>query len=305
MRRAALLAVLTAALLRPGRLEGQAVVASAAHWFASPPVSDYRLAVSRADAGPFALSPFAQVALRGPRADRALLVGAGAELAARLGGGVSLLAGASAGFLDLGGTLGLGLWGSWSTGLAAELLRMGPVAFSLEARYQELSRGGVSGVSLGGRLGTPLRRDRPRSPPASAPPPAVPAGAAGTVVRAAVDAMGTPYQWGGNDGNGFDCSGLIQFAYAQVGVALPRRSVDQAAAGSAVAADPAQLLPGDILVFAARPGGAVSHVGLYTGEGRFIHSASAGVRISRLARDDPDGRWWVERWVGARRVLAP
>jgi len=63
------------------------------------------------------------------------------------------------------------------------------------------------------------------------------------------------------------------------------------------------LRPGDILAFAGRPGGSVTHVGLYIGDGRFIHSSSTGVRLSRLDRDDPDGKYWIPRWVGVRRIL--
>ncbi len=123
-----------------------------------------------------------------------------------------------------------------------------------------------------------------------------------SVARAAVAAMGTPYQWGGTDANGFDCSGLIQFAYRQAGIDLPRRSADQARAGVPVDRDLAALLPGDILTFATTGTSAVSHVGLYLGEGRFIHSATGGVQISVLSGLDPYGRWWFQRWVGARRV---
>jgi cell wall-associated NlpC family hydrolase len=124
------------------------------------------------------------------------------------------------------------------------------------------------------------------------------------VVRTAREAMGARYQLGGTgrDGGGFDCSGLIQRAYASVGVALPRRSLDQARQGRAVAREPDGLQPGDILTFANR-GRKVTHVGMYVGEGRFIHSASGGVRLSALSRDDPDGRWWWRRWVGVRRIL--
>jgi cell wall-associated NlpC family hydrolase len=123
------------------------------------------------------------------------------------------------------------------------------------------------------------------------------------VVGAALAAAGTPYRWGGNEANGFDCSGLIQYAYGQAGIAVPRRSVEQAGVGRPVERNPRALLPGDILAFSAVPGGEVTHVGLYLGDDRFVHSAADGVRISRLSASDPDGRWWVERWVGARRVL--
>jgi cell wall-associated NlpC family hydrolase len=80
-------------------------------------------------------------------------------------------------------------------------------------------------------------------------------------------------------------------------------SRDQALAGTAVSAMIDSLRPGDILAFAGRPGGSVTHVGLYIGDGRFIHSSSTGVRLSRLDRDDPDGKYWIPRWVGVRRIL--
>jgi cell wall-associated NlpC family hydrolase len=121
-------------------------------------------------------------------------------------------------------------------------------------------------------------------------------------VDIALGAMGTPYQWGGNDGNGFDCSGLIQYAYGRAGLSVPRRSIDQAAVGREVGRAESELRPGDILAFSANPGGPVSHVGLYVGQGRFIHSASSGVRISGLSATDPSGQWWFQRWITTRRV---
>lgn len=96
---------------------------------------------------------------------------------------------------------------------------------------------------------------------------------------------------------------MIRYAYAQHGVTLPRMSVDQARTGSEVGRAREQLAPGDILTFAAQPGGEVAHVGLYLGDGRFIHSARGGVQISELSDSDPVGKWWYERWVGARRLL--
>jgi cell wall-associated NlpC family hydrolase len=62
------------------------------------------------------------------------------------------------------------------------------------------------------------------------------------------------------------------------------------------------LLPGDLLTFSNR-GGPVTHVGLYIGERRFIHSATRGVQVSLLSQDDPYGRWWYVRWVGVRRIV--
>jgi cell wall-associated NlpC family hydrolase len=124
------------------------------------------------------------------------------------------------------------------------------------------------------------------------------------VIATATDVMGRPYEWGGtgSDGGGFDCSGLIQYAYAQHGIELPRRSVEQALEGSPVKTSLVAIQPGDLLTFSNR-GGPVTHVGLYVGEGRFIHSASHGVQVSTLSPDDPYGRWWYVRWVGARRLV--
>jgi len=116
---------------------------------------------------------------------------------------------------------------------------------------------------------------------------------------------GVPYVWGGSTPKGFDCSGLIQYAYAQQGITLPRVSTAQALTGQEVAKSLDALARGDILTFASQPGGSkVSHVGLYLGEGRFIHSSSSrGVMESTLSGTDPNGQWWFVRWVGARRVI--
>jgi len=126
---------------------------------------------------------------------------------------------------------------------------------------------------------------------------------AAAIVGTALTVMGTPYRWGGTSTDGFDCSGLIQYAYAQHGIALPRRSVEQAEAGAELSREIASLAPGDILTFSSEPGGAVQHVGLYVGDGRFIHSARGGVQISELSAADPVGKWWFDRWQGARRIL--
>lgn len=126
----------------------------------------------------------------------------------------------------------------------------------------------------------------------------------GNVVSTALEEMGQPYVWGGTgDGSGgFDCSGLIYFSYARHGVRIPRTSAGQATAGIAIERGIDALLPGDILTFAEN-GSDVTHVGLYVGEERFIHSASGGVRLSRLVEEDPNGRYWLRRWVGVRRVV--
>jgi len=121
---------------------------------------------------------------------------------------------------------------------------------------------------------------------------------AASVVDVALQSIGTPYRWGGSGENGFDCSGLIQYAYAELGISLPRTSADQIRSGDAVATDPHRLQPGDILGFSDGGGPKTEHVGLYVGDDEFIHSSSTGVRVSSLKN-----RYWQERLVAARRVV--
>lgn len=125
------------------------------------------------------------------------------------------------------------------------------------------------------------------------------------VVETALAVMGEPYRWGGTSSErGFDCSGLVWYAYGSHGIDLPRASRDQARVGRHVPPETARLRPGDILLFGDEPGG-VTHVGLYVGKARFIHSTtSGGVTVSSFdAGADAYEGWWVRRWIGARRVL--
>lgn len=124
-----------------------------------------------------------------------------------------------------------------------------------------------------------------------------------TVVETALAVMGAPYSWGGTDQNGFDCSGLIQYAYGQHGVVLPRISRDQMRMGAAVERRADALRPGDVLGFSADRSSRITHVGLHVGNGQFIHSSSTGVKLSSLDANDPDSRWWRDRWVGVRRIV--
>jgi len=205
----------------------------------------------------------------------------------------------------------------WSVGAGVEWRPAPWFAVGLEGRYRLLDRGlrgfwraadrSPDGVSVAMGMSVAIRPGAGGGARGGArlPPPEVPliiTGSAADVVRTAIDALGTPYQWGGTAANGFDCSGLIQYAYAQHGIRLPRMSRDQATSGAEVPPVVEALKPGDILLFAARPGGGVTHVGMYVGEQKFIHSSSTGVKLSRLEVHDPDGAWWLPRWVGARRV---
>ncbi|MCX2922505.1 NlpC/P60 family protein [Streptomyces sp. NEAU-W12] len=104
-------------------------------------------------------------------------------------------------------------------------------------------------------------------------------GRAAAAVAAARSALGKPYVWGANGPSGFDCSGLMQWSYAQAGIALPRTSQAQRHAGTQVPL--AQARPGDLVVY--RPDG--SHVGMYTGNGQVIHAPYPGAPV----RYDPVG----------------
>lgn len=125
-----------------------------------------------------------------------------------------------------------------------------------------------------------------------------PSGSASAVVRSALSQVGKPYRYGGSTPRGFDCSGLIWWAYRQNGVTVPRVTRDQAKAGSAVKAN--ALRPGDILVFNTRSGGSGLHTALYAGNGTFVHSPSSG---NRVRTDKLSNAYWSKRLIKMRRVL--
>src|SRR3990167_5002797 len=110
--------------------------------------------------------------------------------------------------------------------------------------------------------------------------------------------LGVPYRRGGNNAEtGFDCSGFVRAMYEQtIGLALPRKADQQAAATEKI--DRAELQPGD-LVFFNTLRRAFSHVGIYVGEGKFIHSPRSGAEV-RV--EDMGGSYWKRRFDGARRV---
>ena len=119
-----------------------------------------------------------------------------------------------------------------------------------------------------------------------------------TVLQKALTLLGTPYRWGGTSPeNGFDCSGLVSYVFRNaLGIELPRVSRDQAQAGELVA-DRSQLTAGDLVFFGRR--GRVDHVGIYVGEGRFVHAPRTGkdVMVSSLIEG-----YWSHKFMQARRV---
>ena len=110
--------------------------------------------------------------------------------------------------------------------------------------------------------------------------------------------MGTPYKWGGSTPQtGFDCSGLVQWAYAQAGIEIPRVTDQQILATNGTAVKRSELLPGD-LVFFRDASGYVHHVGMSLGGDKFMHAPHTGdvVKISSL--DEP---YYKEQFTGGRR----
>ncbi|HET7601363.1 MAG TPA: C40 family peptidase [Gemmatimonadales bacterium] len=294
------------------------VGANVGHLFAGEGWTEYRIGYERELLGPIG-GELHGIHLRETTLGGERLWGGGVD--------VSLFRTGRQGVYTVGGVAG-GLaqnasrtfWGAWSAGAGFQVLPFGPVELAAEARWRHLTPGARDGVELSVRLGIATSRGTARTPippgpsaaePAGAAPvpaePAIPAIAApaslgDSVVATAARMMGSAYRLGGTGAGGFDCSGLIQYAYGQHGIALPRTSREQARQGREVPRDLADLAPGDILTF-SNAGGPVTHVGLYVGDRRFIHSATGGVQLSLLSDADPYGRWWWRRWVGARRVV--
>lgn len=167
----------------------------------------------------------------------------------------------------------------------------------LMPRLSALLIGCAALTACGG--GKPPVRE-PAPPPAawSVVAPADPA-AANAVLMRAISLVGTPYRYGGNTpSGGFDCSGLVNYVYRDMlDLQLPRSSRELADyQGPRI--PQRQLTTADLVFFGSS--GTVSHVGIYVGEGRFVHAPSTGgtVRLDHL-----DGPYWQSRYSGARRVL--
>ncbi len=144
-------------------------------------------------------------------------------------------------------------------------------------------------LALGQRLRIPTRSANPLEP---TPQPSA-------LREIASRYLGVTYVYGGSSASGLDCSGFVSIVYRELGVTLPRTSREQFLSGIAVKRS--DLEPGDLVFFDTLGRGAVSHVGIYLGDGEFIHAASNPGKVitSRL-----EERYYATRYLGARRVWA-
>ena len=133
---------------------------------------------------------------------------------------------------------------------------------------------------------------------ASAPPApiAAPSGSGDKAAAHAAKMVGKPYRYGGaSPATGFDCSGLVQFSYRQVGVSVPRSTEEQLRASKPVRG---AMRRGDLLFF-DQEGKKKSHVGIYLGKGWFVHAPSSGKRVRT---DTLDSAYWKKHLAEARRI---
>ena len=125
-----------------------------------------------------------------------------------------------------------------------------------------------------------------------------------SIVQMAKAQVGKRYLTGGESpDNGFDCSGLIQYVLAGLNLQVPRTAKQQAKVGLAIKRDTSRLLPGDILTFAKGKKAKISHVGIYVGDGRYIHASSVAGKIIESPINRPSSPL-IKIWRGARRVLS-
>lgn len=160
---------------------------------------------------------------------------------------------------------------------------------------------GMGGSSRSRSTPRGRRAGLPESVPASTYPASTTMSASASRLLGAADKyVGTPYVWGGTTPNGFDCSGFTQYVFAKQGVRLPRTSREQAQVGTALSPEWRAVAPGDLVMFAEN--GQISHVAIYAGRNRIIHSSSSGGGVRYDDLSTQRGAWFVDHMVAARRI---
>ncbi len=144
----------------------------------------------------------------------------------------------------------------------------------------------------------PEKVELPSDPAAPGLPPPVRVFDGRALAEFALGFRGVPYRLGGTDPEGFDCSGLVQYVFAQYGIIVPRVVEEQYRVGDEV--KPSEIKAGDLLFFSTKGPGA-SHVAIAVGENRFVHAPNSTgvVRVEALT-----STYWKSRYIGARRIAA-
>jgi cell wall-associated NlpC family hydrolase len=140
---------------------------------------------------------------------------------------------------------------------------------------------------------TPIPSTTDRPLPAPVP------GTGAEIAQLASRLIGAPYRFGGSGPREFDCSGLVFFVHSQLGIDVPRTAAEQAAAAAPV--DALRLAPGD-LVFFAESGPEITHVGIYAGQGQFVHAPKTGRPVGYGSLFDD---YYVQNFAGAGRFYPP
>lgn len=134
------------------------------------------------------------------------------------------------------------------------------------------------------------------TPPPS-PLPGYSSSVAGKAADTAFTMVGRPYRYGGRSPSGFDCSGLVRYSYAAAGMTVPHSTKQLKRHTRRI--DSREMRKGDLLFFREN-GRAYSHVGIYLGDGSFVHAPSSGKRVRTDTLDDP---YWKKSFIDARRFL--
>jgi cell wall-associated NlpC family hydrolase len=125
-----------------------------------------------------------------------------------------------------------------------------------------------------------------------------------SLVQIAKAQLGRRYRTGGQTPEkGFDCSGLVKYIMSALNLDLPRTAKQQAKEGLALTKDTSRLLPGDLLTFGKTKKSPISHIGIYVGDGRYIHASSVAGKVIESAIDRPYSPL-IKGWRGARRIVA-
>src|ERR1039457_5142255 len=124
-----------------------------------------------------------------------------------------------------------------------------------------------------------------------------------SIIKHTRSLLGVRYKWAGlNPAKGLDCSGIVKYVFAKLGVELPHRAAELAKMGDPITKDTAAMQPGDLLVF-GKAGKRISHVGIYIGDGKMIHASSTSHHVveTEVVKYRPAGGL---QWKGVRRIVA-